>query len=79
MSKQPKTVDNGEECLSGLPSRIGDRDLTGDKPTITPEAPGGPVLGAATPPGPQSRIFKKCKSATFHLDGTLYTIGEMTR
>ena len=30
----------------------------------------------STPVGGAYKVFKKCKSATFNLDGTLYTIGE---
>ena len=29
-----------------------------------------------TPVGGAYKVLKKCKSATFNLDGTLYTIGE---
>lgn len=27
-------------------------------------------------PAPPGKVFKKCKSATFHIDGATYTIGK---
>lgn len=44
--------------------------------------PGGTVspAGPGAGPGPidkrKPKVFKKCESATFHLDGAIYTIGK---
>lgn len=51
----------------GSPATEGESDI---KREIT-EA----IANFKTPPPAAFRAFKKCKSATFSLDGTLYTIG----
>lgn len=39
----------------------------------------GPPPPPLPPPYPHQKLFKKCKSATFQLDGATYTIGKYRR
>ncbi|OAD52778.1 hypothetical protein WN48_00295 [Eufriesea mexicana] len=46
---------------------------------MSKQEPKGPPPPPLPPPYPHQKLFKKCKSATFQLDGATYTIGQVTR
>jgi hypothetical protein len=68
---------------SDSPTSSEQKDLAGDA-TRRPTDPsnGSSASGTVTVPTRQavaSKLFKKCKSATFQIDGATYTIGKSLR
>jgi len=65
---------------SNTPVSSEQKDLTGDATRRpTDESTGTSASGTVNVPSRQavaSKLFKKCKSATFQIDGATYTIGK---
>jgi hypothetical protein len=65
-----------KEIKKPTPPQVPPRRMGNKSMTVTSSKPVVAAATATAPTGFVAKLFKKCKSATFQIDGQTYTIGE---